>query len=45
MAWAVETGLINGIKAAKETTLAPQATAPRAQVAAILARYCESMAK
>ena len=45
MAWAVETGLINGIKAAKETTLAPQATAQRAQVAAILARYCESMAK
>ncbi len=45
MAWAVEANLITGIKAAKETTLAPQATAQRAQVAAILARYCESMAK
>ena len=43
MAWAVETGLINGIKAATETTLSPQTPTPRAQVATILSRYCESV--
>ena len=43
MAWAVEANLITGIKAANETTLSPQTPAPRAQVAAILSRYCESI--
>ena len=45
MAWAVENGLVNGIKNGSETTLAPQGTATRAQVAAILARYVQSIAK
>ena len=38
MNWAVSTGLINGVT---ETELAPQATATRAQMAAILMRYCQ----
>ena len=45
MAWAVEGGLVNGIKNGSVTTLAPQGTATRAQVAAILARYLQSAAK
>ena len=45
MAWAVENGLVNGIKNGSETTLAPQGTATRAQVAAILARYVQNIAK
>ena len=36
MAWAVETGLINGM----DGKLAPQANATRAQVAAVFQRYC-----
>ncbi len=39
MNWAVANGLINGMT---ETTLAPQGNATRAQIAAILMRYCES---
>ncbi len=42
MAWAIENGLINGMT---DGTLKPQGTATRAQVAAILARFCEKMAK
>ncbi len=38
MAWAVEAGLINGMT---ETTLAPAATATRAQAATILIRYTQ----
>ncbi len=45
MAWAVENGLVNGIKNGSETTLAPQGTATRAQVAAILARYVQNTAE
>ena len=41
MNWAVGQELINGMTA---TTLVPQGTATRAQVAAILMRYCESVA-
>ncbi len=39
MNWAVSAGLINGIT---ETTLAPQNSATRAQIATILMRYCKS---
>lgn len=39
MAWAVEQGLISGM----DGTLAPQATATRAQVAQILMRFVETM--
>ena len=39
VAWAVETGLIQGFG---DNTIAPKATANRAQVAAILTRYCEA---
>ena len=35
--WAVAKGLISGVT---ETTLAPQGQATRAQVAAIMTRYC-----
>ena len=38
MAWAIEKGVITGMTA---TTLAPQATATRAQAAAILMRFAE----
>jgi len=38
MNWAVANGLITGMD---ETTLAPTATATRAQIATILMRYCE----
>ena len=41
-AWAIENGLINGMT---DGTLKPQATATRAQVAAILARFCENVAQ
>ncbi|MBE6946384.1 MAG: S-layer homology domain-containing protein, partial [Ruminococcaceae bacterium] len=37
MNWAVANGLITGTT---ETTLAPTATATRAQIATILMRYC-----
>ena len=38
MNWAVSTGLITGME---NNTLAPQATATRAQIATILMRYCQ----
>ncbi len=40
--WANKTELVNGTS---ETTLSPKATATRAQVAAILMRFCETLAK
>ena len=42
MAWANETGLIGGVSA---TSLQPQGDAIRAQVATILMRFCENVAK
>lgn len=42
MQWAVGAGLINGMT---KTTIAPQGTATRAQVATILMRFCENAAK
>ena len=42
MQWAVDAGLINGRTA---TTLAPQGTATRAEVAAILMRFAQKIAK
>ena len=39
VAWAVENGLIQGVG---DNTIAPKTTANRAQVAAILTRYCEA---
>ncbi len=42
MQWAVGEGLINGIT---DTTLVPGGSATRAQVAAILMRFCENVAK
>ncbi len=42
MSWANKTELVNGTS---ETTLSPKATATRAQVAAILMRFCENVAK
>lgn len=41
--WAVALGLINGIQNGNTVTLAPQGNATRAQVAAILMRYIESL--
>ena len=40
MAWAVETGLIQGTS---ETTLSPSGTATRAQMAKILQNFCEKL--
>jgi hypothetical protein len=40
--WANKTELVNGTS---ETMLSPKATATRAQVAAILMRFCENVAK
>jgi hypothetical protein len=40
--WANKTELVNGTS---ETTLSPKSTATRAQVAAILMRFCENIAK
>ena len=40
--WANKTELVNGTS---ETTLSPKASATRAQVAAILMRFCENVAK
>lgn len=40
--WANKTELVNGTS---ETTLSPKATATRAQVATILMRFCENVAK
>ena len=42
MAWANKAGLIGGVSA---TTLQPQGSAIRAQVATILMRFCENVAK
>lgn len=42
MCWAVESGLIGGVG---DNTLAPLGTATRAQVAAILMRYCLNISK
>ena len=42
MQWAVGEGLLNGVT---ETTLAPDGSAIRAQVAAIFMRFCENVAK
>ncbi len=41
MAWAVRSGLINGI----DGELAPQGSATRAQLAVLMQRYCEKIAK
>ena len=41
MRWAVESGIINGMT---DGTLDPHGLATRAQVAAIMARYCQKMA-
>ena len=38
----VKAGLVNGTS---ETTLSPKASATRAEVAAILMRFCENVAK
>lgn len=45
MAWAVGTGLIQGIGHGGVTVLAPQGSATRAQVAAVLMRYLEKTAE
>ncbi len=42
MSWANKAELVNGTS---ETTLSPKATATRAQVAAILMRFCKTLAK
>ena len=42
LSWTNKTELVNGTS---ETTLSPKATATRAQVAAILMRFCETLAK
>ncbi len=42
MSWANQAGLIGGVSA---TTLQPQGSATRAQVATILMRFCENVAK
>ena len=42
MQWANENGLITG---RTDTTLAPQSTATRAEVATILMRFCEDVVK
>ena len=41
MSWAVENGLINGSESGGKTYLSPRSSATRAQVAAIIERYCE----
>ena len=45
MSWAVGAGLISGIEKAGVKDLAPQGNASRAQVAAILQRFCEAYVK
>ena len=42
--WAVGAGLISGIEKDGVKDLAPQGNASRAQVAAILQRFCENVA-
>ena len=41
MQWANANGIVNGMT---ETTLAPQGTATRAQVATMLMNFCENVA-
>ena len=41
VAWAIANGIINGSKQGSTVVLNPRASATRAQVAAILARYCQ----
>ena len=41
LSWAKAVGLLSGVS---DTTMAPQATATRAQIAAVLQRYCETVA-
>ena len=41
VSWAVAEGLISGTD---DTTLSPEGTATRAQIATILMRFCESIA-
>lgn len=43
MRWAVGAGLIGGIEKDDIKDLAPQGNATRAQVAAILQRFCENV--
>ena len=43
MAWAVENGLLNGVASGDTATLSPAGTATRAQLAAILMRYQQSL--
>ena len=45
MGWAVSKGLINGSSVNGQILLDPQGTAIRAQLAALLQRYCENIAK
>jgi hypothetical protein len=45
MSWAVGSGLISGIEKDGVKDLAPQGNASRAQVAAILQRFCENVVK
>ena len=42
MQWACGTGIVNGTS---ESTLEPQGNATRAQIAAILMRFCENAAQ
>lgn len=42
LSWAKAVGLLNGVG---DATMAPQDTATRAQIAAVLQRYCETIAK
>ena len=42
MQWAVSTGLITGTS---DTTLSPQGSASRAEIATILMRFCENVVK
>ncbi|MBR6826144.1 MAG: S-layer homology domain-containing protein, partial [Oscillospiraceae bacterium] len=41
VAWAVANGIINGVKSGNTVTLNPRAGATRAQIAAVLARFCQ----
>ena len=43
MAWAIDLGLINGVKTDGTVLLSPRSSATRAQVAAILMRFCRKL--
>lgn len=45
MAWAVQTGLVNGMPSAEGNVLNPKDNASRAQIAVIFQRYCENVLK